>query len=348
MRSLTSITSNLSWKVFLPTLVLLLACAGGALLAVEHSTLAGWVQSIGARAEAAPLAVDSESAELAAEAALDRLAEAEHRKLDAAELVKMAEEMVQTHARSSLAGELRRRRDGYYRRVEEHEIELARTVSADHPQEFQNRLQAYRDYLDHHPLGSFVAEARQAVERISQEWDKSDFRQVRDHYASSPGDIATLCKQCRNYQASHPDGLYRSYASDMLRWAERVSLPGEYRVTLNSGVIDRKLARWFSRGPDASVVLEVAGVRHGPSTITVNSYTPRWEYEFPRRVRWKLGDPIRIIVTDHDYWDRTIIDVSSSEGDPLALGLLNEEISVGASRLVFTTDFTMPALPTIE
>ncbi len=348
MRSLTRITSKLSWKVFLPTLVLLLACAGGALLAVEQSTMAWWVHTIRPRSEAAAASeFDSESAELAAEDALDRLAIAEHQNLDAAELAKLAESLVESHAKTSQASELRRRRDGYYRRVEEHEMELARAFSANHPQEFQNRLQGYRDYLDHHPLGCFVAEARQAVETISQEWDKADFRLVRDHYMNTPGDVAALGKLCRTYQASHPDGFYRNYTGDLLRWAERVSLPCEYRVTLNSGVIERRLARWFSRGPDVSVVLEVGGVRHGPSTITVNSYTPQWEYEFPRRIRWKLGDPIRIIVTDHDYWDRAIIDFNS-DNEPLALALLNNEIVVGDSRLVFSTDFTMPALPRIE
>ena len=53
-------------------------------------------------------------------------------------------------------------------------------------------------------------------------------------------------------------------------------------------------------------------------------------------------------MTDHDYWDRVILDVTSNENDPLALGVLNDEIVVGGSRLVFATDFRMPGLPAIE
>ncbi|CAN5338811.1 hypothetical protein BH10PLA2_BH10PLA2_18770 [soil metagenome] len=349
MRSILNTRSRLSWKIFLPTLVLVFACAGGALLAVEHSSFASWLKTIRVASEAPATSEDNpEALELAAAAGLDLLVAAEHKQANARELAKMAEELVQTHAKSSVAGELRRRRDGYYRRAEEHEIESARAISAKHPLEFQSRLQPYRDYLDHHPLGAFVGEARQAVETITQEWDKYDFRIVRDHYVRAPGDVQALAKYCRAYQASHPEGLYRSYAGDLLRWGERVSLAGEYRMTLHSGVIERKLTRWLSRGPDVSVVLEVGGVRHGPTNIAVNSYTPEWQYEFPRRIRWKLGEHIRILVTDHDYWDRVILEASSSDGDMLALALLNGEIEVGGSRLVFSTDFTMPALPTIE
>lgn len=342
---------KLSWKLFLPTLVLLLGCAGGTLLAVEGFSLSDWARA-SRRAATEDDERDSqtraEAAERAARDSLDGLVAAEHSQTDPGELAKLAEGLLQTHAKSSLAPELRRRRDGYYRRAEEREIELARAVTLSDPVDFAARLRPYQQYLDHHPLGFFVSDARQAIETITQEWDKHDFRRVRDHYVRAPGDVKELSSRCLAYQAKHPNGLYRSYAGDLLRWVERVSSPGEYRVTLQSGEIERRLARWFSRGPDVSVLLEVAGVRHGPSNITVNSYTPEWNYEFPRRVRWQLGDPIRVRVTDHDYWDRVIIDIVSSDNDPLALALLNGELSVGANRLLFTSDFTMPTLPTIE
>jgi hypothetical protein len=342
---------KLSYALFLPTLVLLLGCAGGTLLAVEGVSLSDWVRSSRrATQEADDVTAEARAleAERSAQSGLDRLLAAEHAQTDPAELAKLAESLIQAHAKSSLAGELRRRRDGYYRRAEEREIELARAAAAKDPIDFAARLQAYEQYLDRHPLGFFVSEARQAVDTITQEWDKHDFRRVRDHYVRAPGDVKELSSRCLAYQAKHPNGLYRSYAGDLLRWSERVSRPGEYRVTLQSGEIERRLARWFSRGPDVSVTLEVAGVLHGPSNITVNSYRPEWNYEFPRRVRWQLGDPIRVRVTDHDYWDRVILDVVSSDNDPLALALLNGEISVGASRLLFTTDFSMPSLPAIE
>jgi hypothetical protein len=347
--SLSGPWSKLSWKLFLPTVVLLLACAGGTLLAIERLSLSDLLQSSRfVVTNPDDELARSEAAEQSAQAGLDSLMAAEHALTDPGELAKLAEGLVQAHAKTSLAADLRRRRDGYYRRAEEREMELARAVTATDPLDFATRLRPYQQYLDHHPIGSFVPEARQAIETIAQEWDKYDFRRVRDHYVRAPGDVGELTSRCQAYQAKHPNGLYRSYAGDLLRWAERVSMPGEYRVTLQNGAIERRLARWFSRGPDVSVEIEVAGIRHGPSNIVVNSYAPEWDYQFPRRVRWQLGDPVRIRVTDHDYWDRVIIDIVSGDGDPLGMALLNGEITVGGSRLVFASDFTMPVLPTIE
>jgi hypothetical protein len=117
---------------------------------------------------------------------------------------------------------------------------------------------------------------------------------------------------------------------------------------LRNGQVERRLARTLSWGPDLSVEIEVAGVRHGPSTIVRNSYTPVWEYEFPRRVRWMLGDPIRIRVTDHDYWRRVVLDVASAEDDPLAMLWLAGDVFIGDNRLTFASDFMVPALPQIE
>ena len=346
----SSLKMKLSWKVFLPTIVMLLACGGGALVAFEGYNFSDYLHStLFVKVDPIDLQARAEAAELAAQGGLDDLVAAEHKLTDPNELAQIAEELVRTHAKSSVAAELRRRRDGYFRRVEEKEIELARAAATTDPQDFAARQRPYLDYLDRHPLGFFLPEAKRAIESISQEWDKDDFRRVRDHYVRAPGELNQLRSRCQAYLAKHPDGFYRSYAGDLLRWAERTGMPGEYRVTLQSGVIERRLARWFSRGPDVSVDLEVAGVRHGPSNIVVNSYTPQWDYEFPRRVRWQAGDPIRVRVTDHDYWDRVIIDVVSSDGDPLALAILNSEISVGAKNNGhFTTDFAMPVLPSIE
>ena len=345
----SSLKMKLSWKLFLPTIVMVLACGGGVLLAVEGYTFSDYLHSsLFVKVDPVDAKARAEAAELAAQAGLDDLVTAEHKVTDPNELAHMAEELVRIHAKSSVAAELRRRRDGYFRRTEEREIELARGAAGIDPKDFAARQRPYLEYLDRHPLGFFVPEAKRAIETISQECDKEDFRRVRDHYVRAPGELNQLRLRCQAYLAKHPDGFYRSYAGDLLRWAERTSMPGEYRVTLQNGVIERRLARWFSRGPDVSVELEVAGVRHGPSNIVVNSYTPQWDYEFPRRVRWQAGEPIRVRVTDHDYWDRVIIDVVSSDGDPLALALLNGEIAVGKSSLTFTTDFAMPVLPTIE
>ena len=54
-----------------------------------------------------------------------------------------------------------------------------------------------------------------------------------------------------------------------------------------------------------------------------------------RRVRWRVGEPVRILVTDHDWKDRVVLDISSSEGDPLAMQLLTGEVWEGSGPLAF-------------
>jgi hypothetical protein len=154
--------------------------------------------------------------------------------------------------------------------------------------------------------------------------------------------------RCRSYLAVHAQGQFAEAATDLLRWSERVTAPGEYKVVLRSGSFDRGIARWLSRGPDLSVELEVAGVRYGPSPIVANSYNPEWYYEFSRPVRWKLGDPVRIRVVDHDWKDRVVLDIAAEDGDPLGMRLLTGEIASGAHRLTFESEFALPTLPRIE
>src|SRR5262249_50841959 len=97
-----------------------------------------------------------------------------------------------------------------------------------------------------------------------------------------------------------------------------------------------------------SVELEVAGVRYGPSTIIANRYDPDWNYEFPRPIRWKLGDPVKIRVSDHDYWQRVVVEIVSNPADPLAMRFLAGEVWSGKNRLTFESDFALPVLPAIE
>ena len=117
---------------------------------------------------------------------------------------------------------------------------------------------------------------------------------------------------------------------------------------LKRGEFEKKIARFFSFGPDLSVEIEVKGVRYGPSTIVKNQYTPEWEYEFPRPIRWKLGDPVKIFVTDHDWKDRVVVTIESEEADQLGMLLLSGEVASGANRVVFESDFGMPVLPRVE
>ena len=105
------------------------------------------------------------------------------------------------------------------------------------------------------------------LKNIDADWDKHDFRGVRDHFQTHPGDVKELQLLCRSYLAVHSQGRFRDAAHDLLRWTERVTQPGEYRVVLKSGNFDRKVAHFMSRGPSLSVEIEVNGIRYGPSNI---------------------------------------------------------------------------------
>src|ERR1700722_4862264 len=142
----SSLKMKLSWKLFLPTVVMLLACGGGALLAFEGYTFSDYLHSnLFVKVDPVDTQTRAEAAELAAQGGLDGLLAAEHKQMDPTELAQMAEALVRTHAKSSVAAELRRRRNGYYRRVEEKEIELARGTAAIDPQDFAARQRPYQD-----------------------------------------------------------------------------------------------------------------------------------------------------------------------------------------------------------
>lgn len=280
--------------------------------------------------------------------ARDLLARAEQNGTDLKSLIRQADQFLEDFGDTPLADDMRRRRDAFLHRLEERDIDTARELSARQPFSFATRREAYVHYLDRHPSGTFATEAQAAVRKIDADWDKHDFRLLREQFVAHPGDVSELVVRCRAYLAIHPTGQFVSAATDLLRWSERVTAPGEYRVILREGHFEKRIARFLSRGPDLSVELEVAGIRYGPSNITVNRYDPHWNYEFPRRIRWKLGDPVRIRVTDHDYWDRVVLDLVSLETDRLAMGLLSGEVWSGSNWLRFESDFAMPELPAIE
>ncbi|MGH7170063.1 MAG: hypothetical protein ACRELG_07295, partial [Gemmataceae bacterium] len=267
---------------------------------------------------------------------------------DLAARIDLADRFLRDFAGTAYESEVRRRRDACLLRLDERGIESARAYSAAHPLNFQTRRERYQRYLERHPDGAFAGEANEALQNIDRDWDKHDFRAVRDHFQEHAGDVKELQLLCRSYLAVHGEGRFRDAARDLLRWTERVTQAGEYRVVLKSGSFDRKVAHFFSRGPSLSVVIEVNGVRYGPSNIVARNYQPEWNYEFPRRVRWKLGDSVRIVVTDNYYWDRRVVEISSDENDPLAMRLLSGEANSGKNSLTFESDFTMPVLPKIE
>lgn len=296
-----------------------------------------------------------ETAKLRRDAARERAARSALADLEHAEgqanlsaLIARADRFLREHAGTPAADEVKKRRETYLRRLDEHDIEAARDYSAREPQNFHTRRERYQDYLDHHPAGAFAAEATAAVRAIADEWDRHDYRAMRDHYRAHPRDLKEAEARGRSYLAAHGQGRFRDAVTEFLRWSERVVEPNDYRVVLKSGKFDKKIAWYFSRGPDLSVEIEVNGVRYGPSNIVKNRYDPEWDYEFPRRVRWKFGDPVRIRVHDHDYYKRLVLDVVSDENDPVSLWLLGETWWVGNNTLTFESDFRVPALPPAE
>jgi hypothetical protein len=267
---------------------------------------------------------------------------------DLSDRIEQADRFLREFADTAHESEVRRIRGACLLRLDERDIESARVYSTAHPLNFSTRRERYQRYLERHPDGAFAAEAKTALQTIESEWDKHDFRAVRDYFQEHPGDVKELQTLCRSYLAVHANGRFCSAAHDLLRWTERVTQPGEYRVVLKSGSFDRKVASFFSRGPSLSVEIEVNGVRYGPSNFVPRAYQPQWDYEFPRRIRWKLGDSVRILVTDNYYWERRLLDISSDESDPLAIRLLSGEVNVERNSLTFASDFTMPVMPIIE
>lgn len=283
-----------------------------------------------------------------AQKAVDQLCRLEREGTELSLLVAHAEQIINDYGDSSLTDSVREKRTAYLIRIEEKDIEAARGYSTRQPFSFQTRKEHYQHYLDRHPAGQFAAEARQALTTIDSDWDKHDFSQIRDLLSKSPGATPELVSRCRTYLTVHPKGQFTTAAHEVIRWTDRVTSPGEYRVVLRSGDFEHRLARYMSRGPDLSVEIEVGGVRYGPSTIVKNRYDPDWDYEFPRRIRWKLGDEVKIRVSDHDYWKRLMLEFDSAPGDPLAIQLLSGEIYAGNNRMVFESDFRMPVMPAID
>lgn len=284
-----------------------------------------------------------------AKTAHDELQRALQQGGDLKTLLTKTDRFLREHPASAHDADVRRCRAGIVQRMDEQDIQAARDYSSRQPLNFQSRLDNYQGYLDKHSTGgNFTDEARKAIATIGTDWDRHDFRRIRDLYVAHPAEVAELALLCRRYRAVHPQGRFVKAADELLRWTERVTAVQDYRVTLQSGQFEKNVARFFSRGPKLSVELEVNGVRHGPSTIVYNRYDPEWSFEYPRPIRWKLGQPIRIWVTEHSWKDSIVMDVSSADGDALALKMLSGEVWSGANRLTFASTFQMPQLPTIE
>src|SRR5262249_26925970 len=152
----------------------------------------------------------------------------------------------------------------------------------------------------------------------------------------------------RDYLRDHPDGRFAVDAKAYLDWWDKVSVPGNYRVTLRRGEVERSVGKYLSGGaPDPGVVPEVAAAVHGRSSVVRNSHRPIWDSTFPRPITWKLGDPVTIRIIDYDWSASEVYTLNSRQGDPLAMRLLSGTIKPakgGSTTLVFSSDFTVPIL----
>jgi hypothetical protein len=261
-------------------------------------------------------------------------------------LIERSAKLAREHADSSSESEMLRRRSGYLRRLDEHDYEQARDYSTRSPANYFTRRQKYQEYLDHHPDGAFVTASRSALVTVASEWDKADYLAIRDLYVASPAKLDDLKSKSRAYLAAHAEGKFVTPVKGLLQWVDKVSETNEYTISLKSGSFSKKVAHMVSRGASLSVEIEVGGVRYGPSTIVTRSYEPEWDYEFPRKVKWKTGDEVRIIVTDNYFWKRRVGDTTFD--DPFALQKLAGEVEVTHGSLTFASDFIMPSLPKAE
>jgi GTPase SAR1 family protein len=268
---------------------------------------------------------------------------------DFRDLIERAQQFLSEHPESSWRGEVLSRQEEYIRKLDARNIERARQYSQQYPTNFATRIERYQDYLKAHRAGGrFLSEATEAKDRILREWDAYAYRQAFDHLQAHPDDVAEVARRLRDYLRDHRDGRHARDAQRYLDWWDKVSVPGEYRVTLRRGEVDPDVGKYLAGGgPDLGVVLEVGGVTYGPSPVVRNTHKPIWDYTFPRPIKWKSGDPVTIEIIDYDWSDSVVYTLHSRKGDPLALRLLSGTIKPakgGKTTLVFASDFKEPKL----
>ena len=264
-------------------------------------------------------------------------------------LIEKARQFLADHPESIHRNEVQGRLDDYLQKLEERDIDRARDYSRRYPTSYAMRIERFQDYLKSHQAGGrYLSEAIEARDQILREWDQYDYRQAYDHLQAHPDDVAEIARRLRDYLRDHPDGRFAGDAKTYLEWWDKISVPGEYRVTLRRGEVEPTVGKYFSGGaPDLGVILEVAGVVYGPSSVIRDTHRPIWDYTFPRPINWKLGDPVTIRIIDYDWSASEVYTLNSRPGDPLAMRLLSGTIRAakgGATTLVFSSDFTVPTL----
>ena len=274
---------------------------------------------------------------------------------DLPDLVRRSKEFLDAHAESRWRPEVGTLLDAYARRLDDRDIDRARRFSKDNATNFAVRKRRYQDYLDAHRAGGrFVGEATAALEKVDAERDTFSYRQAYDYAIAHPNDPAEVARQLRAYLDAVPAGRYAKAASGYLKWWEKTAATAEYKVVLRRGEVESDAGKYLSGGaPDLGVELEVGGVKYGPSPVVKNTHKPVWDYEFPRPIRWKAGDPIVIRILDYD-WSSSgsgVFKFTSPAGDKLAMTMLSGTVRPfkgGPTTLVFASDFRVPTLPRPE
>ena len=265
------------------------------------------------------------------------------------DLIDRAQQFLAEHPQSEWRPEVERKLEGYVKALDDRDIDRARQYSKQYPTNFATRIERFQDYLRGHQTGGrFISEATEAKDRVLREWDTYTYRLAYDHLAAHPDDIGEVARRLRDYLHDHHDGHFANDAKAYLDWWEKVSRPGDYRVTLRRGEIDKSVGKYLAGGaPDLGVALEVGGVAYGPSPVVPNTHRPIWEFPFPHTVRWKLNDPVTIKIIDHDWSDSVVKVLNSRKGDPLAIRNLSNTIRSEKGlkvSLTFASDFQMPVL----
>jgi hypothetical protein len=263
--------------------------------------------------------------------------------------IEHARQFLSEHPDSPVRAAVQHRLDEYLKRLDERDIEQARDYSRRFRTQFANRIERYQDYLKAHEAGGyFISEAMEAKDRILREWDDYAYRQAYDYAAAHADDIAEIARRLRDYLRDQPEGRHADDAQHYLDWWDKVSVPGQYHVTLRRGEVERSVGKYLAGGaPDLGVVIEVAGSMYGPSSVIPNSHRPIWDYTFPQPITWKVGDPITIRIIDYDWSASEVYVLHSRQGDPLAMRLLSGTVKSskgGHTSLVFSSEFTVPSL----
>jgi hypothetical protein len=286
--------------------------------------------------------------------ALDALARAEGLpNADLRDLIDQARTFLAEHPESPLRAEAERRLADYVHRLDERDIDRARAYSRQFPTNFATRIEKYQDYLKAHQSGGrYISEALESKDQILRQWDGYSYRLAYDHLIAHPDDVAEVARLLNAYLQAHPEGRFAPAAKDYLQWWRKVSAPGEYRVTLRRGEVDRSVGKYLGGGgPDLYVELWVGGEKYGPSPAMPNTYRPIWDYTFDRPIRWKLGDAVTIRIKDRDWSDSVVYTLHSKKDDPLAMRLVSGTVKPshgGQTNLVFASDFPLPSLPAPE